>query len=379
MKRSLDTTTAWVALSRVRHLAAADALAAAEELGGVVALVQHPDEAAAAIHEAACSRLGRLEGVDAPLTPSARSLRVDLGAAAAAVAATARMGARIVSIADASYPPLLRHIPDAPLVLYVKGELDGTDDLTCAVVGSRNATRYGLGVVGPLVTDLVRAGCTIVSGMARGLDAAAHEAALRAGGRTVAVLGTGIDRPYPISSRPLYRRISEVGAVVSEYAPGVGVRSEQFLARNRIIAGMSRGLLVIEAGARSGTANTVSHALGYDRPVYAVPGDVTTRRSAGTNRLLVDEIARPVRSGRDLLVDLLGPSWADEAAASPRLDGLSRQEKRVWRSLDDEQHSADHIATDAGMQLEEVRAILTWLEVSGLARRTNAGMYVRAG
>lgn len=371
-----DARMAWLALSAVPKLNAADATHAARQLGGPDKLFDSPAQAAALVHELACSRLGRLGECDAPDTPPPAAFEeIDPATIGQIEARLEAGGARVLWYDHPEYPPLLRHAPDAPLVLFARGSIEPADELSVAVVGSRDATAYGLRIIRPLVEGLVAHGVTIVSGMARGLDAAAHRTALNAGGRTLAVLGTHIDRAYPVTSRDLFREIPEHGCVLSEYAPGHPFRKQHFLERNRIVAGCARALLVIEAGARSGTANTVGHALGYDRPVYAVPGDVTAKRSEGTNRMIVRSIARPVRDAADLLEDLLGYELSRQPTAEPDLD---EPQMSVWRALGEHGQVADAIAESTGRSVHEVRPILAMLEVAGLARRTPVGGYARA-
>ena len=205
-----------------------------------------------------------------------------------------KTGARIVIWEDADYPPLLKNLPDAPPVLYIKGEW------TVAIVGTRRATAYGRQVAEMLATDLARNGITIVSGLARGIDAYAHEATLKAGGRTLGVLACGIDQVYPPEHAKLAARMIEQGALLTEAPCGSPPEGGNFPARNRIISGLSLGTIVVEAAETSGALITSDRALEQGREVFAVPGHIFAKSSLGTHRLLKDG-ATLVTSAQDVL------------------------------------------------------------------------------
>ena len=202
------------------------------------------------------------------------------------VALLEKGGVRLISFEDADYPVNLREIPDPPPVLFVRGSILPEDRSAIAVIGSRKASGYGISVCRRLVRELVVRGFSIVSGMARGVDASAHWAALDGQGRTIGVLGTGVDVIYPKSNKPLFERAPRQGALVSEFLPGTEPFAKNFPRRNRIISGMALGVLVVEAAERSGTMITVRTALEQGREVFAVPGDVRSPVSRGTNRLI---------------------------------------------------------------------------------------------
>src|SRR5439155_13566721 len=203
------------------------------------------------------------------------------------------------------YPKRLRELDDAPPVLYALGELSAADDWAVGVVGTRRATSYGREAATQLSSGLAESGVTVVSGLAHGIDTVAHKAALDAGGRTIAVLGSGLDVIYPYENRQLVRRILDegVGAVITEYPLGTQPDAMNFPPRNRIISGMSLGVLVVEAGEKSGALITVTFALEQGRDVFAVPGPITSRVSEGTNNLLKLG-AKCVTSARDILEEL---------------------------------------------------------------------------
>ena len=212
-------------------------------------------------------------------------------------------GVQAVTIDDPTYPRRLREIYAAPPVLFVRGQLQPEDDLAVAVVGTRRATAYGKIVTEQLAGELASGGVTIVSGFARGIDTHAHRAALDAGGRTIAVFACGLDVIYPPENRDLAGRVARQGALVSEHALGTRPEATNFPARNRIVSGISRATLVVEAGERSGALITAQFALDQGRDVLAVPGPITAPSSAGANRLIQDG-ARLVASAADVRAEL---------------------------------------------------------------------------
>jgi DNA processing protein len=213
------------------------------------------------------------------------------------------LGADVLTMDDPGYPALLRELPDGPPVLYVKGTLLDEDQWAVAFVGTRRATVYGRDMTHQLVSALVDAGITIVSGLALGIDAAAHKAALDAGGRTIAVLGCGIDMVYPPEHRNLASAIVDSGALVTEFPPGTAPEGKHFPVRNRTISGLALGVVVVEAPADSGALLTADHAAEQGRDVFAVPGNVTSKASLGANRLIQNG-AKLVISAQDILDEL---------------------------------------------------------------------------
>ena len=219
------------------------------------------------------------------------------------VALAQRAGVRIVTLEDADYPTLLREIPDPPLVLYVRGTLPDPAAPAVAIVGSRHASRYGVEIAERLAYDLALRGLTVISGLARGIDGAAHRGALKAQGRTLAVLGNGLSRIYPPEHEPLAKQIVEQGAVISEYPMQMAPLAQNFPRRNRLISGLSLGVVIVEAAQRSGALITADMALEQGREVFAVPGPITRRTSQGTHHLL-KQGARLVTSAEDILEEL---------------------------------------------------------------------------
>ena len=206
----------------------------------------------------------------------------------------------IVNICDENYPQLLKEIYDPPITLFCKGNIELLKEKSFSIVGCRNATTYGDFVSKDMAYNLARANIVIVSGLARGIDASAHKGALAAEGKTIAVLGSGVDIPYPIENIELYKEISKTGLLVSEYIIGTKPEAGNFPARNRIISGLSKGLLVVEATSKSGSMRTVDFALDQGRDVYIIPGNINSRNSSGTNEL-IKQGARLITSYKEIL------------------------------------------------------------------------------
>lgn len=284
-------------------------------------------------------------------------------------------GLRFIARADTDYPQNLLLTPSPPPFLYQAGPWRPDSAPIISIVGTRRATPYGLSAAYRFGHELARAGAVVVSGMARGIDAAAHRGALEAGGTTIAVLGSGADVCYPPESRGLYRQIREQGAILSELPPGTGPRREFFPDRNRIISGISHGVLAVEAGEKSGTLITVKSALEQGREVFGVPGPITSPVSAGIHAMIRDG-GRLVASAADLLEDLGFLSFNQERLAV-RL--LPDEEQQVLQSMGEEPRWAGDLAEVCGLTAGEVQGVLTMLELKGLARRIPGGQYIRTG
>ncbi len=296
----------------------------------------------------------------------------------------------VVTIDEPRYPPRLREIHDPPLILYLRGELKDEDRYSIAIVGTRRATHYGRRMAEGLAGDLAQAGLTVVSGMARGADSAAHRGAIAAGGRTIAVLGCGVDIVYPSENQALMGKIIDVGAAVSEFPMSTPPGKQTFPIRNRIISGMSLGVIVVEAGLRSGAQITVSRALDQGREVFAVPGPAAARYSQGTHRL-IREGAKLVERVEDVLEELapqlggLRPagygaqntsSSATPAAPSPQMeDGLSPEEQAVLTILSYDLIHIDEIITNTDLPSNKVLGVLVVLEMKGKVRQTPGKMF----
>jgi DNA processing protein len=270
-----------------------------------------------------------------------------------------RCGAAVWVVGDHAYPRPLLDLPDAPPHLFALGTSDRVAQPVVAIVGTRDATAYGERVTREIAAALARAGACVVSGMARGIDAAAHEAALAAGGRTVAVLGTGIDVPYPAAHRALHRRIAAEGVVLSEHPPGAPASPGSFPRRNRIIAALASATIVVEAGHRSGALITATHALDLGRTVAAVPGPIDSAQSAGSNELLRDG-AMVIAAVADALA-LLGLA----APVRDRAAELTGGERRVWDALADGALDLDAIAVRTALPVRHCLTAVTSLELAG--------------
>jgi DNA processing protein len=289
-----------------------------------------------------------------------------------------RAGLRLILYTDPHYPAKLRQIPDPPPILYQAGPWEPDGRPTLAIVGTRKPTAYGLAVAEQLGRDLARLGAVVVSGMARGIDSAAHRGALAEGGTSIAVLGGGADLCYPREAASIYRAMKERGAVLSEQPPGTEPRRENFPERNRIISGLADGVIVVEAGERSGTLITVTQALQQGREVFAVPGPITSPMSVGPHRL-IREGACLVESARQVLEEL---GFLDTSEGpidrSPSL-ALSPEEQRLLGWMGTEPRRPDDLVLSCGLSVAEVQATLTMLEIRGAVRRLPDGQYVRTG
>jgi DNA processing protein len=286
----------------------------------------------------------------------------------------AEQNIRVLIWDDPGYPPRLLQIPDPPPVLYVRGQLTAEDEWAVAVVGTRRASAYGKTVAQRLATDLAVNHVTIVSGLARGIDAEAHRAALKAGGRTIAVLGCGLDLIYPPEHRNLAREIVEHGALVSEHPLGTPPEASNFPPRNRIISGLSLGVLVIEAGLKSGALITADYAADQGRDVFAVPGNLFVRSSVGTNRLIQDG-AKLVTGAEDILEELnlmMVVQQAEVRAVVPETE----TEATLLQYLSLEPIHVDEIARRVGLPIAEVTSNLALMELKGMVRQVGGMNYM---
>ena len=286
--------------------------------------------------------------------------------------------ARLITFGSAAFPPLLREIPSPPAVLYIKGGFTEQDlTRTIAIVGTRRISPYGRQITSLLAADLAAAGLTVISGLAFGVDGAAHRATLDAGGRTIAVLGTGIDIVYPAKHRGLAEEVAESGAVVTEFPPGTKPAGENFPQRNRIISGLSVATLVTEAPAKSGALITASFANHQGRDVLAAPGDVFSVNSAGCNALIRDGAAM-ARNSDDVLETI---NFAARAIQLPfevePPPPMREDERQVVEALSLKPIHRDEITRACGLPAHKVAALLTIMEMKGLAKDVGGGHYVQ--
>ncbi len=285
-------------------------------------------------------------------------------------------GIGVVAVDEPAYPALLRYIFDPPRVLYIKGDPAVLQQPMLAIVGARKATHYGLGVAEKIARDLAAAGLCIVSGMARGIDTAAHKGALIARRPTVAVLGCGVDIVYPPENKKVMADIIASGAVISEFPPGTAPVGGNFPQRNRVISGLSRGVMVIEAAEKSGSLITADFALEQGRDVFAVPGQVTSPLNTGAHRL-IKQGAKLVEDARDVLEELGLAAAAEEPREMEITKSLTANEKKVYNIVSDNPVNPEKIIGETGMSSAEVLSTLLVLELKGLVRQLPGQRYIR--
>jgi DNA processing protein len=359
----------WVGFNRAKGIGPARLRALIQHFGDVEAAWKAPAEAL------------RQTGLDERTLNSLLMTRntCDLDEALAAIE---RVGARVVLFTDNEYPPLLRQISDPPPLLYVKGTLEKADHRAIAIVGTRLATDYGKTMAQQIAATLAQVGLTIVSGLARGIDIAAHQAALKAGGRTIAVLPCGIDRVYPPEHRSIADQIIANGALIGELALGTPPEKGNFAPRNRLVTGLSLGVVVVEAGEKSGALISADQALEQGREVFAVPGNALSKTSRGTNAL-IQAGARMTTGAADIL-DELGlsnlPTPAKPVAQStppaPAYVPADDSEAAVLRCLSAEPQHVNDLAQRCGLPVAQVSGTLTILELKGLIRQVGPMEYV---
>jgi DNA processing protein len=283
-------------------------------------------------------------------------------------------GIEIMTWDDELYPPRLKEIDQPPPVLYVRGALTTEDFWAVAVVGTRRVSAYGRQVAEELASFLASNGVTVVSGLARGVDAIAHQSALKAGGRTIAVLGCGLDRIYPPEHTQLAEKMMASGALISDYAPGTPPEASNFPPRNRIISGLSMATVVVEAGETSGALITAQFAIDQGREVFAVPGNILAPQSKGTNRLIAQG-ARPLLSVRDLL-DVLNLTRVTEQRLVRKVLPADETESKLMSVLTHEPLHMDEIRNQTGLPIERVSATLVMMELKGLVRQVGGMNYI---
>jgi DNA processing protein len=289
--------------------------------------------------------------------------------------------AHMVAFWDKKYFELLKKIFDPPPYLFLKGNIIEEDKYAIAVVGTRNPSKYGIAIAEKFSQELSRLGITIVSGLARGIDTIAHNSVLKTGGRTIAVIGSGIDVIYPPENKNLFEKISENGAVVSEYDMGTPPDAGNFPRRNRIISGMSLGTIIIETGIDGGAMITASTALDQNRDVFAVPGLINEKRSVGCNTLIRDGRAKLVTSIEDVLDELetkLRPILKGSSQQPPRHEPeLTLFEKKVYENLSEVPIHIDQLSEKADMSTTDTLVNLLSLEFKGLVKQMSGKMFIR--
>ena len=287
------------------------------------------------------------------------------------------LGINIVTLLDDGYPLRLKSIDQPPPVLFYKGDISCVNNYAIAIVGTRQKSDYGKQVTKELSNFLVHNGITVVSGLARGIDSIAHQAALDAGGSTIAVMGCGVDIVYPPEHRTLYNQIQEMGLVVSDYPPGTQPEGINFPPRNRIISGLSMATVVVEAGERSGALITAEFALNQGREVFAVPGPIFAPHSKGTNRLIRDG-AIPLNDYEDIL-NLLNLDQINEFRYAKKIIPENEIESLLYDTMKNDAMHINDIKSATGLSMEKVSAALVMMELKGLVKQIGNMIYISIG
>jgi DNA processing protein len=287
-----------------------------------------------------------------------------------------KIGGKILTVWDDNFPPLLKKIYDPPLILYYKGTLSKDDDYSIAIVGTRQPTNYGKIQAERIAYDLSSQNITIISGMARGIDSIAHRAALKAGRRTIAVTGSGLDFIYPPENKKLYDEIAEKGLIITEYELGTKPNAENFPKRNRIISGLSLGCIIIETGVAGGAMQTAAFALDQNREVFAIPGNLGIKQSEGTNLLIQKGEAKLIISAEDVLIELelklkpvLGKNIPKQQIA------LNLFEEKIMGALKNDPLQIDMIALQTNLSTSDCLVHLLSLEFKGLVKQLPGKMF----
>ena len=284
---------------------------------------------------------------------------------------------QVVTLEEEKYPKRLKSIEQPPPVLYIRGLLEEGDQFAVAIVGTRRNTSYGRQVAFDLASYLVRNGITVISGLARGIDSIAHNSALKNGGRTIAVLGCGVDVVYPPEHRKLYSSIWESGALISDYYPGTEPEGINFPPRNRIISGLSLAVVVIEAGEKSGALITSEFAASQGREVFAVPGPIYAPKSKGTNRLIRDG-ALPLIGFEEILA-AINLEQIEEYRYAKKVIPQSDIEVLLIETLKNEPKHINDIKAETGLSMEKISASLVMMELRGLVKQTGNMTYISIG
>jgi len=357
--------TPWVALSRVKGLGCV----------GFKKLAAHFGDPTAAL-SARPAELNNVPGLDRNVIEGLLGFS-EWAEAEAEIRRAREAGVRIVPFIDPHYPARLRAIADPPPLLYIKGEISAADEKAVAIVGSRSASDYGRKVARNICRGLASLGFTVVSGMARGIDGTAHESALDAGGRTIAVLGSGVNRIYPPEHEGLSERIARQGAVISELPLGARPVAFNFPARNRLISGISLGVVVVEATEKSGSLITAAHALEQNREIFAVPSEVGSSRSRGAHRL-IRQGAKLVENAYDIIEEI-APQLARPEGARRRQRVLpqncSDDTRKIFGLLQERILQIDEVIETSGLSSAQVSQILLELELQGFLRQLPGKRY----
>ena len=332
----------------------------------------------AAVLRASPRELVRVEGIEKRLASTIAHFKDGESFVDTQLSLLNKANGRIVTFWDNEYPDLLRKIYDPPPFLFLRGAIDVSDRYSIAIVGTRHATMYGRMVAERFARELAVKGITIISGLARGIDTFAHHSSLKAGGRTIAVIGSGIDNIYPAENKKLASNIEDRGAVVSEFPMGTTPDPGNFPRRNRIISGMSLGTLVVETVESGGAMITASTALDQDRELFCIPGNITEKYSTGTNKLIREGHAKLVQTVDDIVTELqvsLRPILKNIPV--PPLPQLTVFEQKIYDALSAEPIHIDALAERTALSTADTLVNLLGLEFKGLVRQMAGKMFVR--
>lgn len=357
----VDPHPYWIGFNLVKGIGAVRLRALLDSFGSVEAAWNAPAESLAAV------------GLNAKIVENMLQIRAGVSLEKIWQNLQAQ-GIQVFTWDDETYPARLRDIDPSPPVIYINGELLPEDDWAVAVVGTRRITAYGRQVTEQIAHTLAHGGVTVVSGLARGVDAVAHRVALDCGGRTIAVLGSGIDRIYPPEHRKLAEEIRAHGALISNYAPGTPPEATNFPPRNRIISGLSRATVVVEAGIQSGALLTAQFAAEQGREVFAVPGSVLTPQSRGTNRLIQNG-ATPLLEPQELL-DALDLNRVAEQRVARTVLPANATEAQLYALLGSDPLHVDEIRLQTNLPIEQVTATLALMELKGMVNQVGGMRYV---
>lgn len=349
-------------------------------------LVNHFKDSSA-IAQATARELVGVEGVEKKTALAIVGFFRNSGAAAAQrfvhnqLSRLNKSDGRMITLWDKEYPSLLKRIYDPPPFLFVRGKLEDADNYSLAIVGTRTPSSYGIAMAERFSADLAQLGITVVSGLARGIDTYAHGATLRNSGRTVAVIGSGIDVIYPPENKRLAEQITGEGAIISEFPMGTKPDAGNFPRRNRIISGMTLGSIVVETGTNGGAMITAATALDQNREVFAIPAPVDLRRRSGTN-LLIKEGKALLTEAIDDILSTLGPQLKrmvkpDAAARQQSVPDLSLFERTIYDAMNDEAVHIDTLASRAGMTTSDVLVHLLSMEFKGVVRQKPGKFFVK--
>lgn len=345
----------------------------------LVSYFGNPKEALEADNKA----LKRVDGLSSRAIKSLGNYRPEESEIVKDIETMKRLDVKLLTFNGEDYPEPLKHIHNPPAMLFIRGRITSSDDRSVAVVGMRNPSRYGLEMTETISKGLAQEGFTLVSGLARGVDTACHRAALKYDGRTIGVLGCGIDVVYPRENRVLIEEIVQRNsAIITEFRPGTSPHANNFPGRNRIVSGLSKGVLVVEASDRSGSLITAEHALDQNRDVFAVPGNVLSVRSKGPHKL-IKQGAGLVESAKDIIESIesaggmTAVSTKDIPAQTAIPFGLSESQIKVMDALEMDPIPMDTLSQYVNMEVGPLAALLLEMEIAGLVRRHPGKMFSR--